>query len=59
MYRDWLGDDPQWGFGWIGWASGYMPPPGKDLRTDYQRAEDLLRQGVRRQRVRDRDTIAE
>jgi hypothetical protein len=59
LFRGWLDDDPQWGFGWVGWASGYMPPPGKGLFTDYQRAEDLLRQGYAVNGVRDRDAIAE
>ncbi|HZM82134.1 MAG TPA: hypothetical protein VFC19_40965, partial [Candidatus Limnocylindrales bacterium] len=59
LYRDWLGDDPQWGSGWIGWASGYMPPSGKGLLTDDQRAEELLRQGYGVTGVRDRDAIAE
>jgi hypothetical protein len=45
MYRGWLDHDPQWGYGWIGWASGHMPPPRTNAPTDYQRAEDLLRQG--------------
>jgi hypothetical protein len=58
LYRDWLDNDPQWGFGWIGWASGYMPPPGKGLPTDHQRAEELLRQGYAVAGVRDRDAIA-
>ena len=59
LYRDWLADDPEWGFGWIGWASGYMPPSGKGILTDYQRAEQLLRQGYAVQGVRDRDAIAD
>jgi hypothetical protein len=59
LYRGWLDEDPQWGFGWVGWASGYMPPPGKGLFTDYQRAEDLLRQGHAVSGLRDRDAVAQ
>jgi len=59
MYKDWLDHDPQWGYGWIGWASGYMPPARTNAPTDYQRAEDLLRQGHAVSGVRDRDAIAE
>lgn len=59
LYRGWLDDDPQWGFGWVSWASGYMPPPGKGLFTDYRRAEDLLRQGYAVSGVRDRDAVVE
>lgn len=59
LYRGWLDDDPRWGFGWIGWASCYMPPSGNDLFTDYQRAEDLLRQGCAVSGVRDRDAVTD
>lgn len=57
LYRGWLDADPQWGFGWVGWASGYMPPPGKGLPADHQRAEELLHQGHAVTGVRDRDAI--
>lgn len=59
LYENWLAHDPQWGYGWIGWASGHMPRPRTSAPTDYQRAEDLLRQGQAVSGVRDRDAIAE
>jgi len=61
LYQDWLKADPRWGYGWIGWASGYMPPvKGAILApADYGRAEDLLHQGYDVAGVRDRDAIAE
>jgi hypothetical protein len=59
LYQDWLRDDPQWGFGWIGWASGYLPMPRTGRPADHQRAEDLLRQGYDVSGVRDRDAIAD
>jgi hypothetical protein len=61
MYQNWLDTDPQWGYGWIGWACGYMPPvKGAILApADYGRAEDLLHQGYDVAGVRDRDAIAE
>ncbi len=59
LYRDWLDHDPQWGFGWVGWACGYTPPPRAGAPTDYQRAEELLRQGQAVSRVRDREAITE
>ncbi len=58
LYRGWLDADPAWGFGWIGWASCYMPP-GKSTPKNYQRAEDLLHQGYAVGGVRDRDAIAD
>ncbi len=57
LYRGWLDAVPAWGFGWIGWASCYMPP-GKSTPKTYQRAEDLLRQGYAVSGVRDRDAVA-
>ena len=59
MYSRWLDRDPHWGYGWIGWACGYMPPAGTNAPTDDQRAEDLLRQGHAVSGVRDRDAVAE
>ena len=59
LYQDWLRDDPQWGFGWIGWASGYMPgaPHGPARRPPTRRGSPAP--GVRRQRgVRDRRLAA-
>jgi hypothetical protein len=57
LFRGWLDADPQWSFGWVGWASGYMPPPGTGLPADHQRAEELLHQGHAVTGVRDRDAI--
>jgi hypothetical protein len=45
LYRDWLDADPQWGYGWIGWASGHMPPVTGTLNAPTDN-----RQGVRRAR---------
>jgi hypothetical protein len=36
-----------------------VPPSGKGVLTDYQRAEELLRQGYAVKDVRDRDAIAD
>lgn len=57
LYRGWPDDDPQGGYGWIGWASGYLPARTA-ATTDYQRAEDLLRQGYAVSGVRDRKAVA-
>jgi len=59
LYRGWLDADPQWGYGWVGWACGYMPPSRTGAPTDYQRAENLLCQGYAVSGVRDRDAVAE
>jgi tetratricopeptide (TPR) repeat protein len=57
LYLKWLGDDPQWGWGWIGWADCYWLMrlgPG-----DPERCESLLRQGLAIEGVRDRREIAD
>ncbi|HEX2807875.1 MAG TPA: hypothetical protein VHN80_17075 [Kineosporiaceae bacterium] len=59
MYRDWLDADPQWGYGWIGWADGHLPPARTGAPIDRRRAEELLQQGYAVPGVRDRDAIAE
>jgi hypothetical protein len=33
LYRKWLAEDPQWGWGWIGWADLYYFAPGRGART--------------------------
>lgn len=58
LYRDWLQADPRWGWGWIGWSDGY----GLFTRTqlkDWPRAEQILREGLAVDQVRDRLDILE
>jgi tetratricopeptide (TPR) repeat protein len=56
LYRDWLQADPRWGWGWIGWSDGYG-----FLRKvrDWPRAEQILREGLAVDQVRDRPDILE
>ena len=56
LYRDWLRADPRWGWGWIGWSDGYG-----FLRKvrDWQQAEQILREGLAVDLVRDRLDILE
>lgn len=55
LYKQWLSDDPKWGWGWIGWSDGYTLGKIKDN----QKAEDVLRQGLQVKDVRDRCDILE
>jgi tetratricopeptide (TPR) repeat protein len=57
LFRSWLGADPGWGWGWIGWADCYLAWGGRP--ADFGRAEKLLRRGYRVPGVRDRADIAE
>ena len=57
LFGSWLGADPGWGWGWIGWADCYLPWGGRP--ADFGRADKLLRRGYRVPGVRDRADIAE
>jgi hypothetical protein len=52
LYRDWLQADPRWGWGWIGWSDGYGFT--RTQFQDWQRAEQILREGLAVDQVRDR-----
>jgi preprotein translocase subunit SecA len=49
--------DPRWGWGWIGWSDGYGITRTKF--KDWQRAEQILREGLAVDRVRDRRDLLE
>ena len=56
LYRDWLKADPGWGWGWIGWSDCY-----RFTRTesqDFQRCEQILREGLSLTEDRDRPDLA-
>jgi tetratricopeptide (TPR) repeat protein len=55
LYRDWLDADPRWGWGWVGWSDGYGITRTK--LKDWQRAEQILREGLAVDQVRDRLNI--
>ena len=57
LYRGWLHLDPRWGWGWIGWSDGYGITRTK--LQDWQRAEQILREGLAVDQVRDRLDILE
>jgi hypothetical protein len=51
LFREWLTNDPRWGFGWIGWADCYaFPDSGK---RDLTRAAEILDAGLAIPHVRD------
>jgi tetratricopeptide (TPR) repeat protein len=58
LYRDWLQADPRWGWGWIGWSDGYGLFTGVRL-PDWHRAEQILREGLAIEQVRDRSDMLE
>ena len=50
MFLGWLKDDPEWGWGWISWADCYHD-------AGLPRCEDILRDALRVEEVRDRSDI--
>jgi len=57
LYRDWLKADPGWGWGWIGWSDGYRFT--RTERQDFERCEQILREGLSIADVRDRPDLAD
>jgi len=57
LYTKWLEEDPQWGWGWIGWADCYWLIARKD--KNYDKAEEILKKGLAVSKVRDRRFILE
>ncbi len=56
LFRDWLGERPRWGWGWIGWSDAYNSGFSKQTK-DPARAEQLLKQGLAVPGVEDRNEI--
>jgi hypothetical protein len=58
LYTEWLRDDPQWGWGWIGWSDVYytFAPEG---RSEPARAERILSDGLAIPEVRDREYLVD
>ena len=55
LYREWLSQDPRWGWGWIGWSDCYRFTH-TEFR-DWARSEQLLREGLAVAGTRDRTDI--
>ncbi|MCI0412642.1 SEC-C domain-containing protein [bacterium] len=55
LFRGWLDADPEWGWGWIGWADCYT----FNKPIDYDRAEEILKQGLSVPDVRDKYDLVE
>ena len=55
LYKNWLMEDPRWGWGWIGWSDCYW----LEVRgnKDYEKGEKILKEGLSVANVRDREDI--
>lgn len=59
LYEQWLREEPDWGFGWIGWADRFsfgVWEAALKVR-DLGKAEKILRQGLAVNGVSDRDVL--
>ena len=52
LYTEWLEEDPDWGYGYIGWSDYYQFNAER-----YERAEELLLTGYAREGLRDRTDL--
>ena len=57
LYRDWLAQDPRWGWGWIGWSDCFRIT--RTERVDMARSDELLREGLAVPDLRDRADVLE
>jgi tetratricopeptide (TPR) repeat protein len=57
LFRGWLEEDPQWSWGWIGWADNHLFAPS--LQRNLKRAEELLREGLAVEGIEERDVFYE
>ena len=56
LYREWLRDDPEWGWGYIGWSDHYWYNENGD---DYAKAEEILLLGYARENLRDKTYVVD
>jgi len=61
LYEEWLGAEPEWGFGWIGWADHYSFGRWEAALKirDLDKAERILKRGSAVKNVSDRDVMEE
>ncbi len=57
LFEAYLKDDPQWGWGWVGWSDQYWM--GKKEYPDYKRGEEILLNALSIYGLRDKDSIEE
>ena len=57
LFREWLIEDPQWGWGWIGWSDCYWLDVWK--KRDFDKGEQILNEGLAVPLVRDKIDMME
>jgi hypothetical protein len=56
LYTDWLSDDPDWGWGYVGWSDNYWFGIEND---QYERAIEILLMGYARSTLRDKIAVVD
>lgn len=56
LYETWLAENPQWGWGWIGWAGSYFLFASPE-RQRPEKAEEILRRALAIPDVEERNVI--
>lgn len=59
LFEEWLANDPQWGWGWIGWSDCYYYDLAENSPIDADKAEMLLKRGLEIEGLRDRNDVLE
>ncbi|MFM9962769.1 MAG: SEC-C metal-binding domain-containing protein [Planctomycetaceae bacterium] len=59
LFEEWLANDPQWGWGWIGWSDCYCHDLADLSPLDADKAETLLKRGLEIEGLRDRNDVLE
>lgn len=58
LFESYLKEDPQWGWGWIGWSDCYWIF-NNSKNNDYEKAEKIFKRGLAIEGLRDRDIVLE
>lgn len=58
LFQKWLNDDPDWGWGYIGWADCYQYGTN-DIKADYVKAEEIINKALREKNLRDRVDVVD
>ena len=56
LYSEWLGEDPDWGWGYVGWSDNYWFGVDND---QYEKALEILLRGYVRTSLRDKIAVVE
>jgi tetratricopeptide (TPR) repeat protein len=59
LFRKWLELEPDWGWGWIAWSDCFWIWKFLGLKTDFDKAEKILGEGLSIPNVHDKDHLLE